>query len=547
MLDRRSTACAVAQIAPGAYAFLSPPRDHIRFPAAVCLFAPLVLSCAAVACSTNGDPAVDRASTVTIAYPDPALDAFDSEPRFLVFLPLLARNERGELEGRLARSWELSSDDRDLTYHLRSDIRWHDGTPVTARDIEFTLELLTRPEVGEFSARSIESVTVVDDSTVTVRANSDWLYSQWWTVCLPAHLLEGLDPKEFWEWDFWKRPVGNGPYRFLRYVPGTFMEFEANPDYYGGKPRIERVTLKFVEGAPLTELLSGNVDAIWGASPAQVRTLAADSRFEAYHSFSLYEARVIYWQTDHPILGDPRIRRAMTLAIDRRGILRLLDFPDDVPLADGPFTARQLRTGDLPEPLPYDPEAARSLLEAAGWIDADGDGMRERDGTELQFSAIPVAFFAQPDWQELVVYVQDQLRNVGVQMEIKTLDYGAAMERLRRGDYEAFFAWINVGLPSYMEQYLGEDNPMRFENPRAGALDERTKITLDPEARDRVYEELAMIYREEVPVTFLFPDVWRWFAHRRLRGLSSPWRTDPLMHMDELWIDEDWEEDRGGG
>jgi peptide/nickel transport system substrate-binding protein len=506
------------------------------------LLAPLVLSCAGAACSSNGDPAVDRASTVTIAYPDPAVDAFDSEARFLVFLPLLVRNERGELEGQLARSWELSSDHLDLTYHLRSDIRWHDGRPVTARDIEFTLELLTRPEVAGFSERIIESVTVVDDSTVTVRAGSDWLYAQWWTVFLPAHLLEGLDPKEFYEWAFWTEPVGNGPYRFVRYVPETFMEFEADPDYYGGKPRIERVTLKFVEGAPLTELLSSNVDAIWGASPAQVRTLAADSRFEAYHSFSLYEARVIYWQTDHPILGDPRIRRAMTLAIDRRGILRLLDFPDDVPLADGPFTARQLRTGDLPEPLPYDPEAARSLLEAAGWIDADGDGMRERDGTELQFSAIPVAFFAQPDWQELVVYVQDQLRNVGVQMEIKTLDYGAAMERFRRGDYEAFFAWINVGLPSYMEQYLGEDNPIRLENPRAGALVERAKITLDPEARDRVYEELAMIYREEVPVTFLFPDPWRYVAHRRLRGLSSPWRTDPLMHMDELWIEEDGED-----
>jgi len=495
------------------------------------LLAPLVLPCAAATCSSGADshdsPPV---SAITVAYSEHFVNtAWDSEPRFLVFLPLVGHDERGEAEGRLARAWEHSPDYRETTYHLRTGVRWHDGAPVTARDVEFTLWLMTRPEVGEMSPGSIEAVTVVDDSTVTVRGTSDW--GDRWTVILPAHLLEGLEPDSLREWEFWRQPVGNGPYRFVRYVPHTLIELEANPSHYRGKPRIERVTLKFVEGAPpLTELLSGNVDAAPGTSPAQVRTLAADSRFEVYRSPSLSEARVIYWQTDRPILDDPRVRRALTLAMDRRGLLRLLDFPDDGPLVDGPATARQMRSGNLPEPLPYDPAAAQTLLEAAGWIDEDGDGVRERSGSELRFTAIVRGYFAQPGWDDLLIQVQDQLRRVGAQMEIQVLDRGIVSQRRRSGDFEALFSWYN-------SRNLWFRPPTKYFLGLAGLLDSAL-VALDPDVRDRVYGELARVFREEVPVTFLFPDVKTWVAHRRVRGLSSPWWVDPLAHMEHLWLED---------
>jgi peptide/nickel transport system substrate-binding protein len=476
------------------------------------------------------DLSKDAPSTIAVAYSEDFVDeAWDSEPRFLVFLPLVGHDEHGEAEGCLARAWEHSPDYRETTYHLRTDVRWHDGTPVTARDVKFTLWLMTRPEVGEMSPESIEVVTVVDDSTVSVRGTSDW--DDQWTVILPAHLLEGLEPTDLREWDFWRQPVGSGPYRFVRYIPQVLMEFEANPDHHRGKPMIERVTLKFVEGAlPLTELLSGNVDAAPGTSPAQVRTLAADSRFEVYRSISVNEARVIYWQTDHPILGDPRVRRALTLAIDRRSLLRLLYFPDDGPLVDGPVTARQMRRGDLPKQLPHDPDAARKLLEAAGWIDEDGDAVRERDGSELRFTAIVRGYFAQPGWDDLLIHVQDQLRRIGVQMEIQVLDRGIVSQRRRSGDFEALFSWYN-------SRNLWFRPPTGFFQRLAGLLDS-AEVALDPDVRDRVYGELADVFREEVPLTFLFPDVWTWVVHRRIRGLSGPWRVDPLAHMEHLWLED---------
>jgi len=489
------------------------------------------LSILCLGCTREEAPANSRGHEVRIAYSEDFVHrAWDSEPRFLVFLPLVGSDERGEPEGRLAHAWEFSPDYRETTYHLRTDVDWHDGTPVTARDVEFTLWLQTQPE-GEMSPRAVESVTVVDDSTVTVRGRT----SEWddrWTVILPAHLLNGLEPDRIWEWEFWKHPVGNGPYRFVRYVPQTLMEFEANPAYYRGKPRIERVTLKFLEGAPpLLELLSGNVDAFPGASPAQIRRLATDTRFVVYQSISVTEARVIYWQTDHPILGDPRVRRALALAIDRRGLLRLLDLPSDGPLVDGPYTARQIRRGDLPEPLPYDPDAARELLEADRWIDEDGDGVREREGSPLRFTAITRAYFAQPGEQELMIYVQEQLRRVGVHMEIEVLDQGIISQRRRSADFEAWFSWYNSAIFWFRP-------PTGYFHQLAGLLDSAEEA-LDPDVRDRLYEELAEIFREDMPITFLFPDVWTWVAHRRIHGLSSPWRVDPLWNMEHLWVEEE--------
>lgn len=201
-------------------------------------------------------------STVTVQY---AADEravgpnYDSPAQFLVFLPMVARNAEGEFEGRLARSWEPSEDYRHWTVHLNTEVRWHDGVPVTADDIAFTVELLSRPDVGYIQPGSVE-ITVIDDSTLIWSSTLGSPLSDYRTY-YPRHLLQDLDPTKFYEWTFWTEPVGNGPYVYVRHVPKTMMEFEANPDYYRGKPRINRLIIKFGSSS-LVELLSGNVDVL---------------------------------------------------------------------------------------------------------------------------------------------------------------------------------------------------------------------------------------------------------------------------------------------
>ena len=484
-------------------------------------------------CSRKEDRAYARGSTVTIALPDFSfLLPDDTDADFLVFLPLATLNDNGELEGRLAKSWEHSDDYREWTYHLRTDIRWHDGNPVTAHDVKFTLDLLSHPDVLEYPHLS---ATVLDDSTLTIISSRAHNY-QADIVYYPKHLLEHLEPKEFWDWQFWREPVGNGPFRFVRHLPQTMIEFEANPDYYRGKPSIDRVVLKFVAKAGLTELLSGNVDII-ELNPAQIPQFAADSRFRVYYKEPNFAGGVaIYWQHNNPLFRDPRVRRALTLAINRRELLQVFNLPENLPIFDGPITPRQYHRRQLPEPIEYNPAQARTLLEAAGWHDPDGDGVREREGQAFRFTAIASTGPSLWNSDKLAVYIQAQLRQVGVHMAIRTMDGTVVWGRLEAGEFDAAFMVVQSGLHWY-QRYFGADSPLGYRNPKVIKLINQAIATADPNEIDQIYRELMGIFRVEQPITYLHPFITAYIVHRRIQGLSTPFRADPLQIMEDLWLE----------
>ena len=503
----------------------------------------LTLACICIVVFTNqqckrGDRSQAEKSTITILYPgDERLmgPVQEGEPMFMVFLPFAKDDKDGELEGRLATSWEHSEDYRTWTIHLRTDVRWHDGVPVTAHDVKFTLDLLSHPDVIH-NQRGAVSTAVVDDSTVVITYNYDRSSLDSWTGYLPKHLLEDLEPKDISKWDFWKQPVGNGPYRYVRHAPKTMMELEANPDYYAGPPAIQRVVIKF-GWANLTELLSGNVDVIHYADPIDVLALADDSRFRAYHKINSLFSRGIFWFQTDPLFRDASVRRALTLAIDRRGLLRVLNMPEDIPIIEAPFTKRQFRRHELPEPLPYDPFEALRLLEEAGWRDTDGDGIREKQGQEFRFEAI---VFNDREWGRMAVFVQDNFRRIGVKMDIQSMNVSAARARVKAagGDLSAAFFLLGC-YPEILHEYLGPSSIIGYHNPEVYKLLDQMADVVNPDDVDRIYRRLAEILREDQPVTFLMPRVITFIAHRRLRGLSNPFRAVPARHMEDLWIEEE--------
>ena len=199
-------------------------------------------------CTAEDRPVPDRSSTLTVLV-EPwdhraVTPAIGSTEMHLVYSALFGPSDGWDPVPGLVRAWEHGDDFREWTYHLRTDVRWHDGVPFTAHDVKFTYDLYQHQSVlrGNPKARTI---TVLDDSTVTVvRHTRGETPLNDWGVILPRHLLGELDPEHFSEWDAWKRPVGTGPYRFVRYEPRTGIELEANPDYFLGKPEIDRIVLK---------------------------------------------------------------------------------------------------------------------------------------------------------------------------------------------------------------------------------------------------------------------------------------------------------------
>lgn len=495
------------------------------------------------ACAGEPRTGADAGSTYTVLGPPEwtARSSRNGGGKFLTFLELATPNERGELEGRLARSWEHSADYRDWTIHLRTDVRWHDGMPVTAADIAFTVDLWNHPDVL-YPENPYESARIVDDSTVILRYKSGsmwhtYWYPGYWTVFYPKHLLEDLDPASFNEWEFWQRPVGNGPFRFVRYTPQTSVEFAANPDFYLGRPAIDRLVLRLGPES-ITELLAGNVDAMNLENRTAVEAIADDPRFVIYYEAWDDISTVLALQYDltDPRLTDPRVRRAFAHAIDRRELNRLQRKWPKLPLVDVPFTESQYWSGTFPEPLTYDPAEAKRLLTEAGWRDEDGDGVRERRGIEMRIPMI-----VEGRYEPVAVYAQHQLGQVGVRLEITTLEFSTVMERARAGDFvlSMSYLWVSPDDPDAgLAVLIGPESPLHYDNPEAVALVEAALAARTPEALDSIYRELAPIIQTDQPFTFLTFGTEMYIAHRRVRGLSSPFRGNPIWAAGHLWLEE---------
>ena len=260
------------------------------------------------------------------------------------------------------------------------------------------------------------------------------------------------------------------------------------------------------------ELLAGNVDILGGLSPIQAGLLANEPGLNSYYVYQALSVWLI-WNFTDPLFSDLRVRQALAHATDREELQRVLAFPAGVPVTDGIFSTCEPQDIRVPAPYAHDPELARALLAEAGWTDSDGDGMLDRDGAPFTFTLLLTA-----DALTAAVFVQDQLRRIGVDMQIQTLDWSAVNARFEAGD----FAAVIPAVANPERKVVGIDSPL-------GVLDAdlAQAVTTLPDIPDldRRMEVLGIVgerYRDLAPALFLHSLIHVLVADEGIMGIGEP-------------------------
>jgi peptide/nickel transport system substrate-binding protein len=428
----------------------------------------------------------------------------------LISEPLVTFDQQLEIVPAAAESWEWSEDGLRLRFTLRDGLVWHDGRPVTAGDVVHTWRTETDPLASDPGRAAgfnlVRSVEQVDDRSVLVTYERPFApaLASWSTVpLLPAHVPAGADP-----------PVGCGRWILERWDSGERIVLRSHDAHPEGPTLIPRLELEVVPdySTRLAALLAGRLHFA-SLLPRQWQAHRGDPEFMARHA--VHEYRVPYywyiaWRMDgsNPFFEDARVRRAMTMAIDRGGYLAALE-GSAAPLPVSSFHPSGWAFDPAIEPWPFDPARAGGLLDAAGWSLGPGGG-RERAGTRLSFTLTYAQ--ASAENEKIAAFVQDGLGRIGVEVRLEPLEYAVLLERLRERKFEALMSGMRLDPdPDPFDLWHSSqiDAGRNYAGLADGSLDawiESARETLDRRERTRLYSLVQRRLHELEPqTTFFYP------------------------------------------
>ena len=482
----------------------------------------------------------------------------DNDIQDLLFLrlarlgPTLTTSGDRDFIPQLARRW-TRRDDRTLVFELDPRARWHDGAPVTARDVVFTFTRARDPALAPAHAtalRWISDVRAEGERTVVIsfaKAYPTQFFDATWQVpILPAHLCDTIPPAQLATSAFARAPVGSGPYRYVRGEPGQYVELAAVPGHFLGAPALERVIYRAAADgeARINFLLSGEGDGL-----EQLSLKSQQDRFAGRADFRLVTLptfQVLYAlfntrdpadpAAPHPVLGDVEVRRALVEALDRATLARAL-FGDAATVPIGP-ASQSLWVQAGPDPAAGgDTARARARLAARGWADHDGDGVLDQGGRPLAFTLIYPG--TSPPRRLAAQLIQARWRALGVRVELEPLEFPAYIDRRNRHAFDVDLTGVGQDPnPAGLAQGWscgGGTNVGGFCDPGVDSLLVRAETA--PDGGRALYQQALRRIADDAPAAFLFAPanvvaVHRRFAHVTLRPESlwiglAEWSVTP--------------------
>ncbi len=458
-------------------------------------------------------------------------DSTSHEISGLVFNGLVKYDKDVNIVGDLAESWDVSSDGLVITFHLKKSVKWHDGYPLTARDVMYTYQVTIDPKTptaysGDFL--KVKKAEVLDDYTFRVTYDKPFAPAlmSWGTSILPRHLLEG---KDITISSLARHPVGTGPYIFKEWLPGQKIVLISNPDYFEGRPYIDGYVMRIIPDTAtmFLELRANGIDRM-NLTPLQYTRQTENNLFRKnfnkyrYLSFSY---TYLGYNLKNPLFADKRVRQAIAYGINKDEIIQgvLLGLGKE---ATGPYKPGTWVYNPNVKTYSYNPQKAKELLAAAGWKDTDGDGILDKDGQPFVFEIITNQ--GNEIRAKCAEIIQRRLSEIGIKVKIRVLEWAAFVNDFinkRRFDATILGWTIPLDPDIYDVWHSSKTGPQElnfisYKNEEVDRLIEKGRDTFDQKERKKYYDRIQEILAEDQPYTFLYvPDALP-IIHARFHGIQ---------------------------
>lgn len=478
----------------------------------------------------------DALSSSSIAEPINLIPAISSDSAShqvagYIYNGLVKYDKDLNLTGDLASKWEISKDNKSITFYLKKGVKWHDGVEFTAEDVKFTYEFMISDDTptsydGDF--RKIKDFQVIDDYTVKVTYDKPYApaLNSWGMWIMPSHLLKNTSATKS---TLQRKPIGTGPYILDEWDTGKYISLKAFDDYFEGKPKIERIIFRIIpdQATQFMELLNGSID-IMGLNPMQAAKQTSNSRYiNQYNTYSYLDSAYTYvgYNLRKAPFDDVLVRRALSYATPKEDIVNGIIFGKGQ-VATGPYKPNTYWYNPNVERYDYNIEKAKSLLAQAGYKDSNNDGILEKNGKKLQFDLITNQ--GNTTRSQIAEILQRSWAEIGVKVNIRILEWATFInEYINKGNFDAIvMGWNIVQDPDIFDVWSSSRcggnglNFICYKNEEVDRLLEVGQSTYDNAERKKAYDKIQEILAEDAPYTFLYVPDSNTALSKRFRNIN---------------------------
>lgn len=470
-------------------------------------------------------------------------DSASHEIADLIFVAPLRYDKDLNPEPWAAESWVIEEDGKKMRFTLKKGILWEDGTELTSADMEYTWKVVTDPATASPYAEDflqVRKFEVIDKYTFEVTYDSfvARAVASWMSPILPKHILENQNIRNT---PFSRHPIGAGAYRLKDWQAGSSITLSASETYFEGKPQIAEVVYRIIpdDATMFMETRAGRLD-VMNLNPLQyLRQTNSSFWNEQYVKYRYLASVYIFlgFNLEHPFFSDVRVRRAISLAINRDDLVSGALLGQGV-AAVGPFKPGSWAHHPTLKPIVQDRQEACRLLEEAGFKKGE-NGLYQKDGKELAFTIL----VNQGNEQRILTatLIQEQLSHIGVKAKLRTVEWAAFIrEFVNKGLFDAvILGWTITQDPDIFQiwhsshAHDGGLNFIHYRNAEVDKILEEARSTPDRETRANLYGKLQEILHAEQPYCFLFVPYALPIVQKRFHGIEPA--LAGIMYNFEKW------------